>query len=46
MGKEFSYRKKIGFPVDLKKIFKQPTNSTETNYDLWFKKNLEEIKKL
>jgi asparagine synthase (glutamine-hydrolysing) len=46
MGKEFSYRKKIGFPVDLKKIFKQPTNNTETNYDLWFKKNLEEIKKL
>ena len=46
MGKEFSYRGKIGFPVDLRKIFKQSINNTETNYDLWFKKNLEEIKKL
>ena len=46
MGKEFSYRGKIGFPVDLRKIFKQSINNTETNYELWFKKNLEEIKKL
>ena len=39
MGAEFAFEKKVGFPVDLTKVF----NSTEpkTSYDLWFEKNLE-----
>jgi asparagine synthase (glutamine-hydrolysing) len=39
MGKKFSFEEKIGFPVDLTKIFDNPNN--KTSYELWFNKNLE-----
>ena len=39
MGKEFAFAKKIGFPVDLTRIFANPHNLT--SYELWFQKNLE-----
>jgi len=38
MGKEFAFEEKIGFPVDLTKIFKEKELG---NYDIWFSKNLE-----
>ena len=47
MGKNFPYRKKIGFPVELHKIFYNDLNNkNKKNYDLWFEKNITEIKKL
>jgi len=47
MGKNFPYRKKIGFPVKLNKIFYNDLNNkNKKNYDLWFEKNIAEIKKL
>ena len=39
MGEEFSFSKKIGFPVQVNKIFDNPEGLE--SYDLWFKKNLE-----
>lgn len=39
MGKEFAFAKKVGFPVDLTQIFRNPKNLS--SYDLWFEKNLE-----
>lgn len=42
MGNTFAYEKKIGFPVDLTKVFK---NENElSSYELWFDKNLEILK--
>lgn len=38
MGKEFAYEKKVGFPVDLTKIFNNEENLS--SYELWFKENL------
>lgn len=42
MGHEFAFENKIGFPVDLTKIFDNPNN--HNSYDLWFEKNLEVLK--
>ena len=39
MGKDFAYERKVGFPVDLTKIFNNPRNLN--SYELWFEKNLE-----
>lgn len=36
---EFAYYKKIGFPVDLSKIFGSMENNS--NYQIWFEKNIE-----
>jgi len=37
-GEEFAFEKKVGFPVDLTKIFHNPDKLS--SYDLWFKENL------
>jgi asparagine synthase (glutamine-hydrolysing) len=42
MGIDFAFEKKVGFPVDLKKIFH--SYEDKTSYDLWFEKNLEVLK--
>jgi len=39
MGDNFAYEPKVGFPVDLTKIFDNPEN--KSSYELWFSKNLE-----
>jgi asparagine synthase (glutamine-hydrolysing) len=39
MGRDFSFEKKVGFPVDLTKIFDNPRELS--SYELWFSKNLE-----
>ena len=39
MGREFAFTKKVGFPVDLTKIFPNPKN--QSSYELWFENNLE-----
>lgn len=41
-GKDFAYSKKIGFPVNIKNIYKD--NSSRSSYDIWFKKNKEILK--
>ncbi|WP_025822540.1 asparagine synthetase B family protein [Shewanella marina] len=38
MGQEFAYEKKVGFPVDLTKVFNNSDNLS--SYELWFKENL------
>ncbi|MDB4001178.1 asparagine synthetase B [Oceanospirillaceae bacterium] len=38
LGHEFSYEQKIGFPVDLTKIFDNENNLS--SYQIWFKENL------
>lgn len=38
MGEQFAYEKKIGFPVDLTKVFKNDNNLS--SYQLWFSENL------
>lgn len=42
MGKDFAFEKKVGFPVDLTKIF----NNAEglTSYELWFEENIKVLK--
>lgn len=40
-NKKFAYEKKIGFPVDLQKIYNEPKKSS---YEIWFEKNLEILK--
>lgn len=42
MGKEFAFAKKVGFPVDLTRIFANPHNLS--SYELWFQRNLEILK--
>ena len=39
MGNEFAFESKVGFPVDLSKIFDNPEK--KSSYELWFSKNLE-----
>jgi len=47
MSKHFVYEKKIGFPVDMHKIFNIPKkNKKNESYKIWFKKNIEELKRL
>ncbi|MBE8564354.1 asparagine synthetase B family protein [Vibrio sp. OPT20] len=41
MGEEFAYDKKVGFPVDLTKIFDNENNLS--SYELWFSENLKVI---
>ncbi|HHQ4581072.1 TPA: asparagine synthetase B family protein [Aeromonas hydrophila] len=43
MGKEFAYEKKVGFPVDLTKVF--DNEKSLTSYELWFEENLKVFKK-
>ena len=38
-SKEFSYMDKVGFPVNLKKVY--PEEAYKTSYEIWFEKNLE-----
>lgn len=38
MGTEFAYEEKVGFPVDLKKVFKD--DSKLSSYELWFRENI------
>lgn len=42
--KKFYLQKKIGFPVNLKKIFSQKKYKYDTQYDIWFKENLKILK--
>jgi len=44
MGKEFAFLKKVGFPIDIKKIFKSKEYVNDNNYDIWFKINLKILK--
>lgn len=37
-GEHFAYEKKVGFPVDLTKVFNNSKN--KSSYDLWFDENL------
>ena len=39
LGEDFAYANKVGFPVDLTKIFSNPDKLS--SYELWFSKNLE-----
>ncbi|MEZ9198498.1 asparagine synthetase B [Shewanella sp. 10N.286.54.B9] len=41
-GQQFAFEKKVGFPVDLTKVFPNPNNLS--SYDLWFENNLEVLK--
>ena len=41
LGKDFAFEKKVGFPVDLAKIYNELNLSS---YEIWFKKNLEILK--
>jgi asparagine synthase (glutamine-hydrolysing) len=43
MGNKFSYGKKIGFPINVAKVF---NINNKSNYKVWFQKNMEEIKKI
>lgn len=42
MGYDFAFEKKVGFPVNLNKIFSNEYNLT--SYELWFKENLKVLK--
>jgi len=42
MGEEFSYDKKVGFPVDVTKIFNNEKKLS--SYELWFEENLKVLK--
>ena len=39
---DFAFEQKVGFTVDLKSIFSDPSN--KSSYELWFEKNLEILK--
>lgn len=40
-GRKFAYERKVGFPVDLTKIFDNPNKMT--SYDIWFAENIKVI---
>lgn len=42
LGAKFAFEKKVGFPVDLTKVFNNPDNLS--SYDLWFQENLKVLK--
>lgn len=42
MGKGFAYESKVGFPVDLTKVFENKQGLS--SYELWFKENLKVLK--
>ena len=47
MDRSFVYRKKIGFPIDMNKSFNlKKRNIKNENYTIWFKKNLQELKRI
>ena len=41
-GKSFSYEKKVGFPVNLTRVFKN--NENASSYDIWFKENIKVLR--
>jgi len=41
-GRGFAFEKKVGFPVDLTKVFENPKSLT--SYELWFEENLKVLK--
>jgi len=44
LGDEFAYREKVGFPIDVKKIFNgAPSSNRYDNYSVWSKENLKGI---
>lgn len=43
-GREFAFRKKVGFPVALDKVFDEYQGTGASNYDIWFAKNMEILK--
>lgn len=43
MGNDFAYEKKVGFPVDLTKVF--GNEEALTSYELWFKENIKVLEK-
>jgi asparagine synthase (glutamine-hydrolysing) len=43
MGRDFAYEKKVGFPVDLTKVFENKNNIS--SYELWFENNLKVLGK-
>ena len=45
-SRDFAYRKKIGFPIDLKKIFGTKKNPETSNYNIWYKENLKCLKQI
>ncbi|MCG9679289.1 asparagine synthase-related protein [Vibrio sp. Isolate24] len=42
-GEDFAFEKKVGFPVDLRKVY--PGIADASSYDIWFQKNIEVLKK-
>ncbi len=42
LGTQFAFEKKVGFPVDLTKVFSNPDKLS--SYDLWFQENLKVLK--
>lgn len=44
MGERFAFSKKVGFPLNMKKIFKSKEYINDNNYDIWFKVNLKILK--
>lgn len=42
-GKSFAYERKVGFPVDLTKVFDNP--NLLSSYELWFEENLKVLMK-
>jgi len=46
MGKKFAFSKKVGFPIDIKRIFNDKEYINDSNYDFWFKINLKILKNL
>ena len=43
LGEGFAFEKKVGFPVDLRKIFNN--HESATSYDIWFTENLKGLEK-
>lgn len=41
-GNKFAFEKKVGFPVDLTKVFDNPNSLS--SYELWFEENLKVLK--
>ena len=42
-GNEFAFEKKVGFPVDLKKVY--PEYEHQSSYEIWFQKNIKVLEK-
>lgn len=44
LGKKFAFEQKVGFPVDLTKIFAQENIENKNSYGIWFEQNLKVLK--